>query len=109
MTFSNKIGHSSPPNGYMKLDLKTGKKQYWFDDDLCFSEEPLFVPKSAAKAEDDGYILGIIYEHTSDRRSSLVILDAKDLDSGPICRLLLKHHLPHSLHGSWCGEYYPVR
>lgn len=106
MVFGNSLGLSSPPIGYMRLDLLTGDKQYWWTHDGCFTEELVFVPRLNAMGEDDGYLLGMTYDHLHGGRSSLIILDARAVASGPVCRLWLKHHVPHGLHGSWSPEYY---
>jgi all-trans-8'-apo-beta-carotenal 15,15'-oxygenase len=106
MSYCNNIGESSPPIGYMKFDLKTGDKQYWWNHDLSFTEELVFVPRANAIKEDDGYLLGMTYDHTRNGRSSLVIIDASAVANGPICRLWLNHHVAHGLHGSWSSNYY---
>ena len=108
MTYSNQIGESSPPVGYMKLDLTSGERQVWIAHPLLFTEEPIFVPKADATNEDDGWLLGIVYDHQRGR-SSLVVLDALNIATGPICRLWFEHHLVHGLHGSWCQKYYGPR
>ena len=82
--------------------MKTGQKKYWSNHELCFTEEPIFIPNENNLKEDDGYILGMVYDDLDEARSSLIILDASEFI--PVCRLKLKHHLPHSLHGSW----YPI-
>jgi all-trans-8'-apo-beta-carotenal 15,15'-oxygenase len=38
-----------------------------------------------------------------------VILDARDLNQGPVARLHLKHHVPYGLHGSFTPEYFGAR
>ena len=105
MAYCNRLGQSSPPIGYLKLDLQTGKKQIWMEHPLSFTEEPIFVPDLDSNREDDGWLIGIVYDHQRER-SSVVILDANDLTSGPTCRLWLNHHLVPGLHGSWVPEYY---
>jgi len=106
MSYCNNIGESSPPIGYMKFNIKTGDKQYWWNHDLSFAEELVFVPRADAVREDDGYLLGMMYDHTRESRSSLVIIDASAITNGPICRLWLNHHVAHGLHGSWIAKYY---
>ncbi|MGK7913856.1 MAG: carotenoid oxygenase family protein [Synechococcus sp.] len=105
MTYSNKVGESSPPVGYLRLDIQSGKKQIWVGELECFVEEPVFVPETGVAEEDAGWLLGIAYDHRQ-QRSSLLVLDAANVDRGPICRLRLTHHLVHGLHGSWCPSYY---
>jgi all-trans-8'-apo-beta-carotenal 15,15'-oxygenase len=105
MTYSNTIGESSPPVGYLKLDLQTEATQVWRGDPLSFTEEPIFVPTPGARREDEGLLLGIVYDHQRGR-SALVVLDAQTMASGPLCRLWFEHPVVHGLHGSWCQDYY---
>jgi all-trans-8'-apo-beta-carotenal 15,15'-oxygenase len=67
--------------------------------------EPIFVPRPDATAEDDGWVLCLIY-NAARRCSDLIILDGKDIAQGPIARLQLKHHVPYGLHGSFTPEYF---
>ena len=103
MTYSNCVGVSSPPIGYLKVDLQTQTTQIWMDHGLSFTDEPVFVPSGSD--EDDGWLLGMVYDHLQER-SSLVILNTRDLAAGPIYRLWLNHRLVPGLHGSWIPQYY---
>ncbi len=105
MTYSNRLGKSSPPIGYLKLDLQTAEKQLWMEHPLSFTEEPVFVPALNSTREDDGWLIGILSDPQR-ARSSIVVLDGKDITSGPICRLWLNHHLVRGIHSSWSPEYY---
>jgi all-trans-8'-apo-beta-carotenal 15,15'-oxygenase len=105
MTYSNAVGESSPPVGYLKLDLVTGERQIWLGALDCFTEEPLFVAEPDSDREDDGYLLGLVYDHCQEK-SALLIFDARDISLGPVCRLGFSHHLVHGLHGSWVSGVY---
>jgi all-trans-8'-apo-beta-carotenal 15,15'-oxygenase len=105
MGYCNNIGVSSPPIGYLKLDTHTHQQQIWTTHPQSFAEEPIFVPNLQGENEDDGWLLGIMYDHLKDC-SCLAIFNAADLTPGPICRLWFTHHLAHGLHGSWVQEYY---
>lgn len=105
MTYSNCVGESSPPIGYLKVDLHNQTTQIWMAKEQTFTEEPLFVPDPEGKDEDDGWLLGMVYDHQQER-SSLIVFDAKELAAGPICRLWLDHRLVPGLHGSWVPTYY---
>lgn len=83
-----------------KLDVETGETR---TRELApdIPGEPVFVPRreaSADAAEDDGFLLVVVYRAES-RRSDLVILDAKDL--AEIAVLALPHHHPPGFHGSF--------
>lgn len=105
MPYCNKIGESSPPVGYLKLDTHTNEKTIWTNHAQCFAEEPVFVPDARGQSEDGGWLLGLMYDYLSDR-SCLTILEAADIEAGPVCRLWLSHHLAHGLHGSWTSAYF---
>ncbi|MEM9623137.1 MAG: carotenoid oxygenase family protein [Pseudomonadota bacterium] len=69
-----------------------------------YGSEPLFAPATNAKAEDDGYLLEVVYnafEHTSD----LYVLRADNIDE-QVCKLPLQHHLPHQFHGYFTPEVF---
>lgn len=103
---------NGPLQGFLKLDLETGEKQFWSAAPKGFASEPIFVPRNSASNsasnrgdEDDGWVLALVYDST-DHRSDVVILDAKNLNQGPIARLHLKHHVPYGLHGSFTSEVF---
>ncbi len=62
--------------------------------------EPVFTPKPAATAEDDGWLLSVEYQAQT-QTSRLVILDAGDLERGPIATAELTHHIPQGFHGNF--------
>ena len=105
MPYCNNIGESSPPIGYLKLDTQTQEQQLWTGHPQCFAEEPVIVPNPEGTKEDDGWLLGLMYDHLK-KRSLLAVFKTTDISAGPICRLWLTHHLAHGLHGSWCQEDY---
>jgi len=105
MPYCNSLGVSSPPTGYMRLDLHSKEKQIWSAHPQSFAEEPVFVPKPGSEKEEEGWLLGLMYDHLKDC-SSLAIFDARSIEKGPTCRLWFTHHLSHGLHGSWVRRYY---
>ncbi len=91
---------NAPLQGVLKLDLQTGERQLWSAAPHGFSGEPVFVPHPNGVNEDDGWLLTLVYD-ASYHRSDIVILDAKDLNRGPVAQLHLKHHIPYGLHGTF--------
>jgi carotenoid cleavage dioxygenase-like enzyme len=65
--------------------------------------EPVFVPRSAAAPEGDGWILAVVHR-ASEGRSDLLILDAQDIASEPAAVLELPVRVPAGFHGSWVGD-----
>lgn len=96
---------NAPLQAILKLDLETGTRQLWSAAPQGFAGEPVFVPRPDATREDDGWVLALIYDSTR-HQSDVVILDARDLNQGPIARLHLKNHIPYGLHGNWTPEYF---
>ncbi len=62
--------------------------------------EMVFVPAEGASDEDDGYLLGYVYDRAEDR-SDLVILSATDMAADPIAAIHLPNRVPFGFHGSW--------
>ncbi len=46
-----------------------------------YAQEPIFVPRPGAQAEDEGWVLSLVFD-AEEQRSSLVILDAQRLSGG---------------------------
>jgi carotenoid cleavage dioxygenase len=63
-----------------------------------------FQPSSADAAEDDGVLMGYVYDAVSDR-SELTILDAQTLED--IASIKLPHRVPGGFHGNWVPAMNP--
>lgn len=104
----NECGLSTPPCGWGKVDMKTGEIKRWYAGSRAVTEEPHFVPRRGPRgtwtpglpegAEDDGWLLGVMYDAARDQ-SCLCVLDAAKVEAGPVCRIWLPHPVPHGLHG----------
>jgi carotenoid cleavage dioxygenase len=60
--------------------------------------EFVFQPSSRDAAEDDGVLMGYVYDRATDR-SELAILDAQTLHD--IASIKLPHRVPAGFHGNW--------
>jgi carotenoid cleavage dioxygenase-like enzyme len=67
-----------------------------------FPNEPVFVPRTADAAEDDGFILNVVYDATTDG-SYLAVLDARNLARKPLATARLKHRIPMGFHGNFAA------
>ena len=105
MSLGSQTGASSPPLGYLKLDLLTGERQTWYAPVHTFCEELVVVPKIGAEEEDDVYLLASMFDAVEEK-SSLGIFDGKNISKGPVTQLWLRHQLPHSLHGHFVTELF---
>ncbi|WP_327145045.1 carotenoid oxygenase family protein [Nocardia sp. NBC_01327] len=86
-------------NSIMKVDHRTGVTT---DCDFGLSAvgEPLFVPRTKEAGEDDGWLL-FLNHALAENRSQLVVLDARDLERGPLATAWLEHHIPWGFHGTF--------
>ncbi len=87
-----------PLQALEKLDLATGERRLWSAAPRGFVSEPLMVPRPGASAEDDGWVLCLVWNGARSA-SDLVILKAADLSEQAVLELPLA--IPHGLHGSW--------
>lgn len=86
-------------NGIFKFDHRTGAMTHcdFGKASVC---EPLFVPRHKDSAQDDGWLLAVNHDLV-ENRSQLVILDARDVEQGPLAVAHLTHHLPIGFHGTF--------
>ncbi len=99
---------NAPLQAILKADLETGQRQLWSVAPHGFVSEPVFVPRPGTSGEDEGWLLAFVYDSTH-HRSDVVILDAGDLNKGPVARLHLKHHVPYGLHGNFTSQCFAPR
>ena len=89
--------------GLRRYDLDTGNSIANDFGDRYMPGEPVFIPKSAESAEDNGWVLAFRYDRERDR-SDLVVLDANDFGGDPIGVVQLPGRVPCGLHGSWVAD-----
>lgn len=87
----------------VKVDHDTGESRTHDFGDSQVPGEPIFVPRPGANAEDDGWLLTIVYS-SIERRSRLVILDARGPDADPVAEARLRHHVPFGFHGTFTNR-----
>ena len=89
-------------DGVMKYDNATGITTQYLHGDQRFGGEAVFAPGSNASAEDDGYLICFVHDEQTDQ-SECVILDARDIESGPVARLIMPFRVPYGFHAGWVG------
>jgi all-trans-8'-apo-beta-carotenal 15,15'-oxygenase len=89
---------NDPLQAIKKLDLSTGEGRVWSAAPRGFVSEPVMVPRPGSSAEDDGWVLCLVWNGAR-CASDLVILDAASLAEVAVLELPLA--VPHGLHGSW--------
>ena len=96
----------APPfDQILKVDIENGVDGKWQCGLHRFVGEPIFIPNMKKNEkdgfkEDHGWVISAVYDAVA-KTTFLVLLDAEDMNSGPICTIDLKRHLPYGFHGSW--------
>lgn len=87
----------------LKSDLQAGTTEvHGYGDDRA-TDEVVFVPRSSATDEDDGWLLSFVFDGASGT-SELVILHSQDLGGEPVARVVLPRRVPHGFHGAWLPD-----
>ena len=91
--------------GLVKYDLETGGYVAYSAGPQYFYNEPGFAPRDNAVAEDDGYLVTLVWNPT-DQQSEIQIFDAKGarMAEGPIARLVLPQRVPHGFHATFVSQ-----
>ncbi len=90
-------------HGVIKHDFETGESHSHFYDETVTCGEHVFAADPAGSAEDDGWLLTLVTDGTTGD-SELVVLDARDLETGPIARVPMKRRVPIGFHANWFPE-----
>ena len=61
------------------------------------------VPKADGTAEDDCWILTVVYDATTET-SELCVLDAADISAPEVARIQLPQRVPYGFHGNWVSD-----
>jgi all-trans-8'-apo-beta-carotenal 15,15'-oxygenase len=91
---------NDPLQALMKLDDAGDEPRVWSAAPRGFVSEPVMVPRPGATAEDDGWVLCLVWNGAR-CASDLVILDAASMREQAVLELPLA--IPHGLHGSWAA------
>ena len=87
-------------NAIAHYDHQTGKKNVYGLSKYDAVGEPIFVPKTRDSEEGEGYLIALAYKGR-ENISELMILDAQQVEKGPIGKALLPHRIPYGFHGNW--------
>ncbi len=99
---SIKNGADSFFNGIQRITREGDAKVLALPKGL-YGSEPVFAPRHDAKAEDDGYVLEVVYDAFK-HRSELQIYRADTMTQE--ATLKLKHHIPHQFHGHFTQQVF---
>jgi len=87
-------------SGLARYDLASGRCQTYHEGpDAWWSEAP-FAPSDAASAEDDGYLVGFMWDGRQ-QASYVTVFDARDVGQGPVARIRVPQRVPNGFHATW--------
>ena len=90
-------------HGYVKHDLQTGDSWEISLPEGQYASEAPFAPRNNPQSEDDGYLVGFVWNGL-ENRSEVWIIDAQKLANGPVARVLLPQRVPHGFHSTWVRQ-----
>lgn len=100
---AGRIGPAEEANAVVKVDHATGTEQVHQLPGGHAVSEPIFVPRDAGGAEDDGWLLAVAYDPDA-HRSRLLVLDARAPEREAVFVARLPHHVPQSFHGTFTSR-----
>jgi carotenoid cleavage dioxygenase len=97
-----KSSDSSLPlfSGLIKYHLSQSESQTHEFGEGRYGGEAVFVPRPGATIEDDGWLVTFVYDQKS-QTSELIVLNAQDVTSQPVARVLIPQRVPYGFHGTW--------
>jgi carotenoid cleavage dioxygenase len=88
----------------VKYDLAKGTSSYHDFGAHAHPDEFVFAEASTRSGEDEGWVMGYVYDDTGNT-SQLVILDAARIADPPVATIELPRRVPHGFHGSWMRSH----
>jgi len=86
-----------------KHDVRSGRTQVHDFGPGHASLEPVFVPRSGAADEDDGYVMAYVFD-AKRNASDVAILSAQDFAGPPLAVVELPVRVPFGFHGDWVPD-----
>jgi carotenoid cleavage dioxygenase len=96
--YAPEVGDGGGSDTLLKHDLVAGNTRARSLGHEKILGEFVFHPSSPDALEDDGVLMGYVYDQTTDR-SELALLDAQTLQD--VARIKLPHRVPAGFHGNW--------
>ncbi|KAH7045364.1 retinal pigment epithelial membrane protein-domain-containing protein [Macrophomina phaseolina] len=87
-------------DGIVHVDTLTGVSKVWKGGDTVMIHEPCFIPRGPDVPEGDGYLVCVARDK-SNEITYLLILDAMDINAGPLCIVEMPLRLHVAAHGNW--------
>ena len=90
-------------DGIIKYDLVNETNQHFEYGPRRFGGETIFAPRPGGAAEDDGWVIGFVWDDDK-KQSECVILDAAKFDDGPVAGIIMPSRVPFGFHAGWVDQ-----
>lgn len=88
-------------DGLIKYDTRTGRSQSLRFEEGWYGSESPFAPRlNGSGEEDDGYLVSFV-SNEAEGRSEIHVIDASDIEAGPVARVKLPVRVPAGFHSTW--------
>jgi carotenoid cleavage dioxygenase len=91
--------------GLVKYDISAGSYVAYSAGPQFFYNEPGFAPRDHSQAEDDGYLVVLVW-NPKDEQSEIQIFDCRGakMAEGPVARVILPRRIPHGFHATYVSQ-----
>ena len=86
--------------GLVRYDLERDRCTTYHEGVHKWFGEAPFAPKDGWQKEDDGYLVGFVWDELK-QASFVAIFDAADIAQGPVARIRVPQRVPHGFHATW--------
>lgn len=87
-------------DGVMKYDNASGvTAEFRYGPDR-HGGEAVFAPRRGCASEDDGYLVCFVHDE-ADNQSECLIIDAQNIEAGPIASIIMPFRVPYGFHAGW--------
>jgi carotenoid cleavage dioxygenase len=100
--FGGDVGDPGDFDTIVKYDQHTGERTMWQSGADGHVGESVFAADPSGSAEDDGWLINAVYYEGGDR-TDVCVLDARDVEAGPIARVTMPQRIPFGFHANWFG------
>jgi carotenoid cleavage dioxygenase len=101
--FSGQGRHLGDFDSIVKYDDATGQRSLWSAGPIGHVGESVFAADPAGTAEDDGWLINAVYYDDRDT-TDVVVVDARDVASGPVATIHLPRRMPFGFHANWFAD-----
>ena len=87
-------------DGVMKYDNESGSTTEFRYGPHRHGGEAVFAPRVDCASEDDGYLVCFIHDE-ADNQSECLIIDAQNIEAGPVATIMMPFRVPYGFHAGW--------